>query len=194
MPAHGGRSLRLLPAVEFDGRFEPPNPCGARPESVALPWAFQVRAELPLREPLPDCTFPLGRFVFVGVPRSELLPENPPLRLPPACAEGGRFAESSDARLLLRLLCSAFPPFGVERAFSVPELCPNELEFTVRTFSCAAAADGVVRAITLRFCTLAEGRATLLWALAAPNALEREGVALILLVTCAPFNEACVRC
>ena len=33
----------LCPTVSTDGRF-PPKPCGARPESVALPCAFQVRA------------------------------------------------------------------------------------------------------------------------------------------------------
>ena len=45
VPAQGGRLLEFGRAdvVEFDGRFVLPKPCGARPESVLLPCAFQVR-------------------------------------------------------------------------------------------------------------------------------------------------------
>ena len=47
VPAQGGRLLELVRgvAVEFAGRFVLPKPCGARPESVLLPCAFQVRAD-----------------------------------------------------------------------------------------------------------------------------------------------------
>lgn len=45
-PAQGGRSPGFMRAVcGAAGRFELPNPCGARPESVALPCAFQLRPE-----------------------------------------------------------------------------------------------------------------------------------------------------
>ena len=44
--AHGGRLFEFIRAVcGVAGRFEPLNPCGARPESVTLPCAFQVRPE-----------------------------------------------------------------------------------------------------------------------------------------------------
>ena len=44
--AHGGRSPKVERAdCEVAGRLLLPNPCGARPESVALPWAFQVRLD-----------------------------------------------------------------------------------------------------------------------------------------------------
>ena len=46
VPAHGGRFVefpraRFVPL--FVERFELPNPCGARPESVVLPCALQER-------------------------------------------------------------------------------------------------------------------------------------------------------
>ena len=45
--------LEFMPVVrEVAGRFELPNPCGARPESVELPCAFQVRPEAGGREVL----------------------------------------------------------------------------------------------------------------------------------------------
>ena len=44
--AQGGRSIELMRAVcGVAARFELPNPCGARPESVVLPCAFQLRPE-----------------------------------------------------------------------------------------------------------------------------------------------------
>jgi len=46
-PAQGGRLLLFVRAAdaEFDGRFVLPKPCGARPESVVLPCALQVRED-----------------------------------------------------------------------------------------------------------------------------------------------------
>jgi hypothetical protein len=73
VPAHGGRLLELIRAVDcvlFVGRFDEPKPCGARPESVALPCALQLRP--------------------VVVERAELMD-----------AEGGRLAESCACRLAL---------------------------------------------------------------------------------------------
>jgi|SRR5690242_10158536 hypothetical protein len=103
LPAHGGRSLivrawgDVLPEFEppgagrspmlrgefcagaFAGRLESPKPCGARPRSVALPCASQVRP-LPAR----------ARLLFAAGPFAE--------RLPFGIAEGGRFCESSRCR------------------------------------------------------------------------------------------------
>jgi hypothetical protein len=62
-------------AAEFAGRFELPKPCGARPESVVLPCALQVREE-----------------VFA---RADEFTEADGLE-PCEAAEGGRFAESCD--------------------------------------------------------------------------------------------------
>ena len=60
-PAQGGRFAELLrdTPVELDGRLELPKPCGARPESVALPCALQARVELPERAP--GCAADEGR-------------------------------------------------------------------------------------------------------------------------------------
>jgi len=55
--------------------LEPPKLCGARPESVLLPCAFQVRVELPGRAEL-----------FIDAPE----------RAPGCVADGGRFEESRD--------------------------------------------------------------------------------------------------
>ena len=62
----------MLVVCEVAGRFELPKPRGARPESVELPCAFQVRPEagdreaLLLKEPLGradwDCPADGGRF------------------------------------------------------------------------------------------------------------------------------------
>lgn len=44
--AQGGRLLEFMRAVcGVARRFVLPNPCGARPESVVLPCAFQLRPE-----------------------------------------------------------------------------------------------------------------------------------------------------
>ena len=81
-------------------------------------------------------------------------------------AEGGRFAESCDERPLL------FKP--AEELLRVPaEEELNERTDVVR----AAAAAGVVRATTLRFCTLADGRETFAPKCEAPRELALFGVA-----------------
>jgi len=68
-------------------RFEPPKLWGARPESVELPWAFQVRPEAGGRGVL-LLKLPFGR---------ELLLKDPLIR--EFCgwpADGGRLDESCD--------------------------------------------------------------------------------------------------
>jgi len=50
-----------------------------------------------------------------------------------------------------------------------PRLPEKEPEFMVRTGMCEAAAAGVERATTLRFCTLLEGVATRPWLFDAPK-------------------------
>jgi hypothetical protein len=70
--------------IVFDGRFELPKPCGARPESVTPPCALQERApELPVRPEL-----------YVEVERELLLPG--------CVAYGGRLEESSERRPALK--------------------------------------------------------------------------------------------
>lgn len=146
-PAQGGRLLEpeRAAAVEFEGRFALPKPCGARPESVELPCALQAREE-----------------VFE---RADEFTEADGLE--PCCkAEGGRLEESCDWRL-------APIPDGVPADRPVPaagELPGLRVElFMVRTGKWDADAAGAVRAITLRFCTLAEGVATRPWELEAPR-------------------------
>lgn len=82
-PAQGGRLLLFVRAAdtEFEGRFELPKPCGARPESVALPCALHAREEV------------LGR--------ADEFTEADGLD-PCTAAEGGRLAESCDWRLALK--------------------------------------------------------------------------------------------
>jgi hypothetical protein len=102
--AQGGRLLEFMRAVcGVAGRFELPNPCGPRPESVTLPCAFQVRPEadglevllfneLLGREPLALLwNDPFGRALCVWE------------------TDGGRFDESCDCRALLNV-CGLFPP------------------------------------------------------------------------------------
>jgi len=114
-------------AVEFAGRLVLPKPCGAWPESVALPCALHVREDVFDRA---------DEFVEAD-------------GLEPCCmAEGGRLAESCACRL-------AFIPAGlpVVRAEPTAAEWPGlraEL-FMVRTGRCEADAAGAVRAITLRF-------------------------------------------
>jgi hypothetical protein len=112
--AQGGRSLEFMRAVcGVAGRLELPKPCGARPASVALPWAFQLRPEagwregllfneLVGREPLVLLKEPFGR---------ALLLLNEPLgRVLCGCdAVGGRLDDGCDGRPLLKL-CGLFPP------------------------------------------------------------------------------------
>jgi hypothetical protein len=164
LPALGGRSERFAPAVVFDGRFELPKPCGARPESVTLPCAFHERPVVPERfAPLND----------------------PELLVRPDCADGGRLALSCDMRLELMLELTLLRALSEDLARAAPELFIEK---------CDAPAAGAVRAITLRFATPLDGRATFARALAAPSALVRDGDSLIRLVTCALRKEASVRC
>src|SRR5437763_8532561 len=91
-PPGDGRSPMLRGEFRggaFAGRLESPKPCGARPRSVALPCASQVRP-LPARERL---LFPAGPFVE---------------RLPFGIAEGGRFCESSRCRAVTPELAPEF--------------------------------------------------------------------------------------
>ena len=77
--------------------------------------------------------------------------------------------ESWDCRALLNV-CEVFPPRPEFPAgLLAPWLADIEPEFMVRTGMCEAAAAGVERATTLRFCTLAEGVATRLWVFDAPK-------------------------
>jgi hypothetical protein len=141
--AQGGRLLEFIRAVcGVAVRFVLPKPCGARPESVALPCAFQLRPEADCREAL-LLIEPFGREFCICE------------------TEGGRFDESCDCRALLNV-CVVFPPRPEFPAgLLAPWLADIEPEFMVRTGMCEAAAAGVDRATTLRFCTLAEGVATL---------------------------------
>jgi hypothetical protein len=141
--AQGGRLLEFMRAVcGVAARLELPKPCGPRPESVALPCAFQLRPEADCREVL---------LLIAPFAREFCICET----------DGGRFDESCDGRALLNP-CPVFPlrpEFPAE--LLAPWLADIEPEFMVRTGMCEAAAAGVDRAITLRFCTLAEGFATL---------------------------------
>jgi hypothetical protein len=181
------------------GRFVLPNPCGARPESVVLRCAFQLRPaagglevlsfnELLGREPLALLlNEPFGR---------ELLLLNEPLgRAFCGCeTDGGRFDESCDAGPLLKL-CDVFPPRPKFPAgLFAPRFAEREPEFIVRTGMCEAAAAGADRATTLRLCTLAEGVATRPCVFDAPRKLACVGEALMPPATRALRNELAERC
>lgn len=79
-----------LCAGAFVGRFEPPKPCGARPRSVALPWASQVR-EFPGR---------CAELFLISLPAD---------RVEFGIAEGGRFCASSRCRAVIPELAFALP-------------------------------------------------------------------------------------
>jgi hypothetical protein len=174
------------------GLLELPNPAGARPRSVVLPCASQLRVPLLTRwlpglfaAPLPD-------------------------RAPFCIAAGGRACSSSRWRgvmaALLEFPARAFgmllagrctDPFAGRFAAELPRSFPVRpaaklAEFIVRTCDREAPAAGAVRATTARFCTDPEGRATLALVLAAPNELCLVGEKPTLSVTCAPFKEASV--
>lgn len=153
---------------EVAGRFEMPKPCGARPESVALPWAFQVRPEAGGLDELL-----LLRELFGREPAALLLIE--PLGREPLvlllnealgrefcdwAADGGRLDDSCDCRALLNpgALFPLWPTFPA--GLLLPWFADKVAEFIVRTGMWEAAAAGVDRATTLRFCTLVEGVAT----------------------------------
>jgi len=202
LPAHGGRSLEVMRAVcEVAGRFELPNPWGARPESVALPCAFQLRpeagglealllSELVGREPLALLlNEPFGR-----EPLPLLLIEPLGRELCDCAADGGRLDESCDWRALLKP-CALLPPRPTFPAGLLPPwFADKEAEFIVRTGMREAAAAGVDRATTPRFCTLDEGVATRPCVFEAPKKLECVGEALTPPATRALRNELAERC
>jgi hypothetical protein len=141
-------------------------------------------------------------------------------RLPFGIAEVGRFWESSRCRAVIPALPFAWALPG---RFSIAPLtlalpCTPELPiwplalseplacglpkrpaficppFIARTGECEAPAAGAVRAMTARFCTALEGRATFEWKFALPSVLCCVGRIPTELFTLAPFKEACVRC
>jgi hypothetical protein len=92
--------LLFLTPVEPDGRLLLPKPCGARPASVELPCALQLRVLLLGRTEL--FTEPLlGRPELLTEPfgRAEFTLGAPPR--PGCAADGGRLAESCDMRFVL---------------------------------------------------------------------------------------------
>lgn len=157
-----GRSLNAR--GEF-GWFEP-NPCGARPRSVELPCASQVRV-------LPPGRAEGGRFCIISRCRAVVL----------------AFAWAFNALLsrlefaLAELAACGFP--------NRPAL--NSLPFIVRTRELAARVDGAVRAITARLSTPTGGRATRELKFAAPSVLCCVGWMPTEFVARVPFKEACVR-
>ena len=187
------------------GRLEPPNPCGARPRSEVLPCPSQTRELFPGR-----CE-EVAAGLFIG--RFEL-----------GAAEGGRFCESSCCRAVIPELAGALPDLSPKpplalagplteelprRPFVPAEpLAPTELltcEFPNRpveipallnvcTRECAAAAAGVVRAITERFSVALDGRATPEWKFEAPSELCGAGlmpVGFVALTFCNADAERC---
>jgi hypothetical protein len=229
LPAQGGRSLEFIRAVcGVAVRFELPNPCGARPESVVLPCAFQLRPvaggldellllselfgrepfALLLNEPLGRellallLNEPLGRELLalllnepLGRELLALLLNEPLGREFCGCAaDGGRLDDGCDGRALLKL-CALFPPRPKFPAGLLPPwFADRDAEFIVRTGMCEAAAAGVERATTLRFCTPAEGVATRPRTFDAPKKLECVGEAFTPPVTRALRNELAERC
>jgi len=156
----------------FAGRFELPKPCGARPRSVELPWASQVR---PLVE------------LFV-VARLFAAPETGP--------EGGLPWESWFWRPVVAEPFCDSERFGVWPVRLARLLLGRPADsapvFIVRTGWCEAAAAGAVRAITERFCT-SEGGTARACKFAAPKELWRLGVNEVRLLTSAPRKEASFR-
>jgi len=80
-----------------------PNPCGARPELVALPCAFQVRPEAGGLEAL------LLNELFGREPLALLLNEPLEREFCDCAAVGGRLDDSCDCRVLLNP-GALFPP------------------------------------------------------------------------------------
>ncbi len=161
--AQGGRSVELMRAVcGVAARFELPKPCGARPESVVLPCAFQLRPEAGGLEVLLFKELlgrePLALLLNEPFGRALLLLNEPLGRAPCDCtADGGRLGDCCDGRALLKP-CAVFPPrLTLPAGLLPPWFAEKEPEFMVRTGMWEAAAAGVDRATTLRFCTLAEG-------------------------------------
>jgi hypothetical protein len=153
--AQGGRSVGLMRAVcGAAARFELPKPCGARPESVVLPCAFQLRPGAGDLEPL---LFMLFSELFGREPLALLLKE-PFGRAPCDCTvDGGRLDDCCEGRALLKPWAVLPPRLTLPAGLFPPRFAEKEPEFIVRTGMWEAAAAGVDRATTLRFCTLAEG-------------------------------------
>lgn len=163
-----GRSLRVRGEFWAGALFDrlDPKPWGARPRSVVLPCASQVRVLLPDRAEG-------GRFCVISCCRA----------VAPAFVWALPARLSSPALLLAELLACGFP--------NRPALnCPL---FIVRTEELAAREEGAVRAITDRPCTPAGGRATCELKFAAPSVLCWVGRMPTEFVTRAPFNEPWVR-
>ena len=102
--AQGGRLLEFMRAVcGVAGRFVLPKPWGARPESVVLPCAFQLRPEAGGLEVL------LFKELLGREPLALLL--NAPLGRAPCgwTAVGGRLDDSCDGRALFNA-GALFPP------------------------------------------------------------------------------------
>jgi hypothetical protein len=199
LPAQGGRLLEFMRVVcDVAGRFELPNPCGARPESVELPCAFQLRPEAGGREALLLSELvgrePFALLLIEPFGREPLLLNEPLGRVFCDCpAEGGRFDDCCDGLMLLKP-CALLPPRAkLPLGLLPPRLAEKEPEFMVRTGMREAAAAGVERATTLRFWTLEEGVATRPCALDVPKKLERFGDALIPPATRALRNELAER-
>lgn len=120
------------------GRFVLPKPCGARPESVALPCAFQVRPEAGGLEVLlfnePPGREPLALLLNEPFGREPLLLNEPLGRAFCGCeADGGRFDESRDCRVLLKV-CALFAPRPkLPLGPFAPRFVEKEPEFMVRT-------------------------------------------------------------
>jgi hypothetical protein len=112
--AQGGRLLEFMRAVcGVAGRFELPNPCGPRPESVTLPCAFQVRPEAGGLEVLLFNELlgrePLALLLNEPFGRELLLSEPLGLALCDCTADGGRLDDGCEARALLNA-GALFPP------------------------------------------------------------------------------------
>ena len=183
LAAHGGRSLELMRAVcELPGRLELPKPCGARPESVTLPCAFQERFDAELRAPL---------LLNEAGGRELILPLTEPFARTPLLKEaGGRFAESCDWRAAAKL-CVLFAPPPKLPAELLPRLPEKLIACDGRREAPAA---GVERVTTLRFWTPAEGVAMRPCKLEAPWKLVLVGRALGPPTTLARLNCEALRC
>src|SRR5258708_17434958 len=125
-------------------RFELPKPCGARPESVVLPCAFQLRPEAGGLEVLLFKELlgrePLALLLNEPFGRALLLLNEPLGRAPCDCtADGGRLGDCCDGRALLKP-CALFPPRPTLPAGPLaPWLAEQEPEFMVRTGMLGAA-------------------------------------------------------
>jgi len=154
--------------------LELPKPCGARPRSVELPWAAQVRVPLVTR--WLETRFGLLFWVRMLLP----------------AADCGRFLDKSFCLVKVPpLFGERFEPVFGEKFPARPGV--SLLVLIVRTRMSDAPLAGAVRAMTDRFWTDIGGLATFPLADAAPNELCLPGVRRRSFVTRAPRNEALVR-